>query len=268
MRFSVLLPVYSKENPTYFNSALLSIWDQQTLKPNQIVLVKDGPLTSELDANIKRWQVKLGEVLTIVELSSNMGLANALNEGLKYCLYDLVARMDSDDIALPQRFQKQVAFMRSNVDIVASSGVIEEFNDEGDAVRFRVLPQTHQDLVQFAKFRNPLSHPATIFRRHAVLSVNGYPDFSNSQDYALWSLMIVKGFKLGNIMSVILRMRAGSKMMSRRGFKYFLNEVKVVKFQRSIGFISTYELFFSIISRFIIRLLPSSLKKLFYRALR
>src|SRR5690554_5001347 len=114
MSFTVLMSVYAKEQPDYFNQAFLSIWDQQTLKPDQIVLVKDGPLTAELDAEIQRWQEKLGKVLSVVELPENVGLGAALNEGLKACKYELVARMDTDDISLPARFEEQVAFMQTH----------------------------------------------------------------------------------------------------------------------------------------------------------
>jgi glycosyltransferase involved in cell wall biosynthesis len=128
MHFSVLLSLYTKENPLYFNQAISSIWDEQTLKPNQIVLVKDGPLTPELDQAIDEWGKKLGDILTIVALPENIGLGAALNEGLKYCKYDLVARMDTDDISLPERFEKQISFMANNPDIAVSSTWIEEID--------------------------------------------------------------------------------------------------------------------------------------------
>lgn len=119
MPFSVLLSLYEQETSTFLDQAIFSIWDSQDLKPSQIVLVQDGPLTAELKAVIIEWKNKLGAILTIVPLEKNVGLAAALNEGLKHCHYELVARMDTDDIAMPTRFEKQIAFMQQNPDIAA-----------------------------------------------------------------------------------------------------------------------------------------------------
>jgi glycosyltransferase involved in cell wall biosynthesis len=125
-QFTVLISIYEKENSVYFDRAMASIWDAQTLKPDHIVLVKDGPLTPELDESIAQWQRKLGDILTVVTLPGNVGLGAALNEGLKYCKYDLVARMDTDDIALPERFERQVLFMENSPDVAVSSAWLEE----------------------------------------------------------------------------------------------------------------------------------------------
>ena len=112
--FSVLISVYHRESPAHLDLALLSIWDQQTLKPSQIVLVKDGPLGNELDLLISRWSERLGSLLSVVAIDSNSGLATALNTGLSYCKYDLVARMDSDDISFPDRFNIKISYMSAN----------------------------------------------------------------------------------------------------------------------------------------------------------
>jgi glycosyltransferase involved in cell wall biosynthesis len=125
--FSVLLSLYDKEKPEYLDQSLSSIWDDQTLKPNQIVLVKDGPLTPELDTLVLEWQEKLGGILTVVALPKNIGLGAALNEGLKYCKHGLVARMDADDISMPDRFEKQIAFFENNEGAVIVGSSIFEF---------------------------------------------------------------------------------------------------------------------------------------------
>ena len=120
MTFSVLVAIYKKENPAYFDEAMQSIWDYQVQKPGQIVLVMDGEVTAELNAVIMAWKSKLDDVLVVVALPQNIGLGGALNEGLKFCDHELVARMDADDICLPDRFSKQVAFFEkdSSLDIV------------------------------------------------------------------------------------------------------------------------------------------------------
>jgi glycosyltransferase involved in cell wall biosynthesis len=264
--FSVLLSVYEKENPQYLDEALYSIWDSQTVKPNQIVLVKDGPLTEALDVCINAWQEKLGDTLTIVPLEQNVGLAIALNNGLQHCRYELVARMDTDDISLPTRFEKQLAFMENHPDIAASSAALEEWNGVlqrkiGD----RMLPQNPDELEKYAKNRSPLSHPVTMYRKSAVLSVGGYPSFKKSQDYALWSLLLVHGNKLANLPDVLLKMRSGRNLMARRGFTYFKNEVTILNYQREIGFISIGEYIWNIMFRFIIRVAPKPIKLILYK---
>lgn len=119
--FTVLMSIYYKENFEWFERALVSIWDEQIVKPTQIVLVQDGSLTEELSAVLTNWKEKLGDVLTLVPLGKNVGLAAALNEGLKHCQYELIARMDTDDIAMPDRFEKQFTFMQNNPDVAVCS---------------------------------------------------------------------------------------------------------------------------------------------------
>lgn len=268
MTFSVLLSVYVKESVSNFNEAFSSIWDQQTLKPTQIVLVKDGVLSPGLDNTIASWKLKLGDTLTVVSLPENVGLAEALNEGLKHCEYDLVARMDTDDIALSYRFDAQIKFMKKNPDVVASSGFIQEFDDLGRVLDLRKLPLDHKDIVMFAKRRSPLSHPAVIFRRDAILAVGGYPLFRNAQDYALWSVLIVKGYKLANLAEVLVKMRTGSDMYNRRGYHYLKKEVELLKFQYKVGLLSGFDLLFNTVFRTALRLSPDFVKRLLYRIAR
>ncbi|MCL1864187.1 MAG: glycosyltransferase, partial [Spirochaetes bacterium] len=260
------MSVYVKENPQYLDEALYSIWDQQTLKPGQIVLVKDGHLTEELNACINIWKQKLGDVLTLVELPENVGLGAALNKGLEQCRYELVARMDSDDVSLPKRFEKQVAFMENNPDIAASSGVLEEWNENfSKYIGVRTLPLQPEEINKFAKYRCPLSHPVTIFRKSNVLSVGGYPAFRAGEDYVLWSLLLKKEYKLANLSDILLKQRAGSGLMKRRGFKSFKNEMKAIKYQHSIAFFNKYEYLRFIFIRFFVRMSPNFIKSFLYR---
>jgi glycosyltransferase involved in cell wall biosynthesis len=264
MKFSVLISLYKDEKPEHVKKAFTSIWDNQTLKPNEIILVKDGPLGDALEAVIENFQRKLGGVLNVISLSQNLGLGAALNEGLKHCNYELIARMDADDISLPQRFEKQVSFMEKNPEIAVSSAWIKEFNDSDQTVSFRKLPSNHKAIKKFAKSRNPVSHPVAMFRKHAVLSVGGYPDFRKSQDYALWSLLLKEGYKFANLTTILLEMRAGSGLMNRRGLKYFVHEAKILKFQRDIGFTSFFEYSSNYVGRAFLRIAPNFFKKRIY----
>jgi len=269
MSFSVLISVYSKENPQYLNEALCSIWDCQTRKPGQVVLVKDGTLTEELDICINTWGNKLGEILTVIELEKNSGLAIALNAGLQECRYELVARMDADDVSLPIRFEKQVAFMEENPDIVASSAVLEEWDDDfSKCIGIRTVPLGLDEVKVFAKYRNPLSHPVTIFRKSVIMLVGGYPALRTSQDYALWSLLLTKKNKLVNLQDVLHKQRAGNGLLDRRGFRYFKGELKLLKYQHAIAFLNDFEYMRNVFIRFTVRVFPGFIKNILYKYLR
>lgn len=268
MNFSVLLSVYKEEKPEYLNKALESIWDYQKLKPDEIVLVKDGPLHNDLNSVIDGWLNKVGKNFTVVSLTKNVGLGAALNKGLISCSNNLVARMDTDDISLPDRFIKQVTFMEKNANIAVLSSWVEEINEANERTAIRKLPTDHKNIVSFGKSRNPISHPAVIFRKDAVLSVGGYPEFKKSQDYALWSLMLTKGFRFANLDKILLKMRTGESLMQRRNFRYFLYEFEILKFQKNIGFISVTSFIKNSIFRLILRLSPNYFKKLMYKYFR
>lgn len=266
--FGVLLSVYKKEQPQYLSQALASIWYEQVLKPSQIVLVKDGPLTPELDAEIMCWKEELGEVLTLVTLSRNVGLAEALNQGLLYCQHDIVARMDTDDIAMPERFELQVAFMNANPEVAVSSGFIEEWNsDFSKKLSSRSLPLKYEDIVDFAKMRSPISHPACIYRKSLILKVGGYPDIY-PEDHLLWVRVLQAGYKIANIPHVLLRMRTGDDFITRRGYNFLKGELKSYCIMYESKFLSLNELIKASILRVLVRLSPDFFKKWLYKNMR
>ncbi len=261
MKFSVLMSVYSKDNPNYLEESLKSIL-LQTSQAAEIILVEDGNLTVELDYVIKNYSQKLP--IVNVKILRNKGLAAALNEGLKFCTYDLVLRMDSDDIAMPFRFEKQVAFMRKNSQISVSSSWIEERYDMLKVGFVKKLPEKHFEILVFSKRRSPINHPVAIFRKKDVIAVGGYP-LIFPEDYALWSLMLVKDYKFANIPEVLLQMRTGSDFMSRRGINFFKGEIKLLKYQKDIGFLTSYEYLINLIIRASLRLPPPIFRKLLYQ---
>lgn len=262
------MSVYYKENPSWFNHAMQSIWSDQILKPAQIVLVQDGPLTPELVNVVEAWSLKLGSELCAVPLLKNVGLAAALNEGLKHCKYEMVARMDTDDIAMPDRFEKQFTFMQNNPKVAVCSGLIEEWSqDFSHKISERRLPLTHQEIIKFAQSRNPISHPTAMFRKSGVLEVGGYPEIY-PEDYALWGLMLAKGYMFANLPDLLLKMRVGNALTERRGGSFLKGEIKVFKYLHVVGFLSTYVMYRNILQRSIVRLSPVWLKKAFYKYLR
>lgn len=267
--FSVLISLYMGERADYLNKALSSIWYEQRLRPKQIVLVLDGPINDALSQSVFCWKNSLGDIIDIVEISHNVGLGNALNKGLEACKYELIARMDTDDIALPNRFSRQVEFMKEHPDISASSAVLEEWDETlRRCIGVRRLPCHPDDLKKFAKRRCPLSHPLAIYRKSAVLSVGGYPPLAKAQDYGLWAKLLSSGYSLANLPDTLLRMRAGKSLYARRGYNYFKHEVRLLKYQRSIGFLDNLNYVINFSIKFSVRLMPLFLKQYVYRIFR
>lgn len=265
MKFSVLMSVYSGEKIEYLVRALQSLLDQ-ALRADELVLVEDGPIDTKMEEVIEFFSGKLN--IHSVRLPVNSGLAIALNEGLKHCSYELVARMDSDDISLPERFEKQVVFMQENFNVSVSSANIEEIDDSGKVESIRKLPLDNRSIIKFAKKRNPISHTCAIFRKSDVLAVGGYPNFRKSQDYALWSLMLQRGYKFMNMSDILLQMRAGSSMYKRRNISYLMHELSLLKYQKNIGFLSHREYLMNAFSRSFLRLSPGFIKEYIYKNMR
>ena len=186
MYFSVLMSVYWRENPEFFRQSLDSLF-AQTLRAAQVVLVEDGPLTPELDAVVTEYKGRYPE-LDVVPLAQNGGLGRALNEGLKHCRYDLVARMDADDISKPFRFERQVEYMEKHLEVDLISSWIEEFEGDKDNVTgMRKVPETSEEIYEYCKGRCPVNHPTVMYRKRAVLAVDGYLTKYFPEDYFLAS---------------------------------------------------------------------------------
>ena len=264
-KFSVLLSVYYKEDINFFIQAFNSII-KQTLQPNEIILLKDGALTTELDSIIAEYKI-LYPNLKVISLLENQGLGKALNEGLKYCTNDLIARMDTDDISLSTRFEKQVHFMKTHPEIDVCSAWIDEFIDSpNNIISRRTLPETPEELYKFGKSRNPLNHPAVMFRKSAVIKAGGYQHFPLFEDYYLWVRMIMNGSKLYNLQEPLLYFRSSTEMYKRRGgLKYALTEIKFQVLLYKIGYISIYQMFKNCCTRFIARIIPNQLRGFLYK---
>jgi glycosyltransferase involved in cell wall biosynthesis len=264
------MSIYHKEKAQYFDRAMQSIWDEQSIKPNEIVLVEDGKLTDELYETIGKWKNKLGKVLKIILLEQNVGLGKALNIGLENCSYDIVARMDTDDISLSHRFEKQIRFMEENHHIDLLSSWIGEFeNDEEDIISYRKVPQTHDEIKKFAKKRNPINHPCVVYRKQAVINAGNYQDMIGFEDYYLWVRMLINGSKAANLQEPLLNMRAGFHILERRGgFEYIKNEIKYQNKLKEIGFINSFEYLRNIATRITVRILPKNIRGLAYSLIR
>jgi glycosyltransferase involved in cell wall biosynthesis len=263
------MSIYYKEKPEFFDRCMKSIWDEQTVKPNEIILVQDGPLTNELNKIITKWQDKLGKILVLIPLSKNVGLGEALNIGLDKCKYDLIARMDTDDIALPNRFEKQLKILnKKNIDI-CGSWVSEFDNDENKIISYRKVPEKQDEIVKFAKKRNPLNHPSVMYKKSSVLKAGGYQHMLWFEDYYLWVRMMLNGAKFYNIQEPLVKMRAGyGQLERRRGFKYAMAEYNFLKELKEIRFLNNLEFYKNILTRIPARLLPKSFVKQIYHIIR
>lgn len=267
MQFSVLLSLYYKENATFLCQSLDSIFNQ-TLLPSEVLLVKDGALTPELDKVVAYYAGKHPE-MKIVALSRNGGLGPALNEGLKHCSYDLVARMDTDDICKPHRFERQVRFMEQHPDVDVCGAWIDEFiDDSSNVVSTRKVPEKHQEIYKFGTKRCPVNHPVVMFRKRAVETAGNYQAFYLFEDYYLWIRMLMKGFKFHNLQDSLLLFRASPDMFQRRGgFKYAGSEVSFQWAMYKLGYANLLRTLGNICIRFIVRIMPNGLRRRVYKKL-
>ncbi|EGY5283822.1 glycosyltransferase family 2 protein [Acinetobacter baumannii] len=261
MPFSLLLSLYYKEKPEYLVKCFESIWEKQILKPSEIVLVFDGPIGDELKACVQKWQLKIGSCLKIVTLPQNVGLGKALNEGLKQCSYDWVFRMDTDDICTPDRFEKQVAFIKQNPDVVLFSGQVIEFNqDISDANVIKIVPITHDEIKKFAQKRCPFNHMAVAYKRDVILGLGGYQHHLFMEDYNLWLRVIGNNYKVANLPDVLLYARVGNGMHARRkGFQYIKSEKQLLDLKKRLKLQNPLYANMLFLVRSAFRLLPANL---------
>jgi glycosyltransferase involved in cell wall biosynthesis len=267
--FSVLLSLYAKENPARLERSLRSVWDEQTRRPEEVVLVEDGPLTPSLYAVLNKWENRLSSHFKRVKVHENSGLGNALNVGLKHCTYRIVARMDTDDIAYPHRFERQLEIMTTkNIDIC--SGWVSEFEDDETFVSaYRKVPETHEEIVRFAKTRNPLNHPAVMYDKEAVEAAGGYKNVPLFEDYHLWIRMLMNGARFYNLQEPLVHMHAGSSQLQRRrGLFYARCEWRFQSDIRKLGFTNGKTFWSNVALRIPPRLVPSALTRQVYKLMR
>jgi Glycosyltransferases, probably involved in cell wall biogenesis len=265
--FSVLMSVYKKEKPEYLKAALESVWDNQIVKPNEIVLVKDGPLTDSIEKVINDFHRYAP--LKIIPLKENVGLGKALNIGLDRCSNEIVARMDTDDISFNIRFQKQVSFLKDNPEIDVVGSWLDEFESTPDnVISQRRVPESAIEIKEFLKKRNPLNHPTVVFRKSSVQKVGGYKHFHLNEDYYLWARMVASGSKLYNIQESLLYFRAGREVFKRRGgFNYALQDYKLQKEFKRLGIVNRKEFIINCCTRCTSRLLPNFIRGTLYKKL-
>lgn len=217
MEFSVLMSVYYKENPEYLKLSLDSVI-KQTVPAAEIVLIKDGPLTKELDDIINQYGDKYAGLFRVFSLEENVGLGKALNYGVQCCKYDLIARMDTDDIAVPNRFELQIKEFIKDNELVLCGAQIAEFEDNPQVINgYRKVPLTQKEIIKFSKKRNPFNHMTVMFRKQAILDAGKYQEMPYFEDYWLWIRILQKRYVVKNIDKILVNVRAGAEMLDRRG---------------------------------------------------
>lgn len=263
---SILMSVYKSEKPTFLNRALQSVWDDQSLKPNKIVLVQDGPVGDELNKVLNQWKEKLGENLCLLKNDINMGLTKSLIRGLSLITTKYVARMDSDDISLSDRLQKQLAFLEENPKISVIGCDIQEFSEKNDNLGIRRFPRNTEGAKNIIYKANPLAHPAVMMRKSMFDEGISYnPNYRTTQDLALWFDVLAAGYEVANLSEVLLKFRREDDIYHRRAnWKDSWLELKIHErgIYKLYGLSPIKSLF--PIARFAIRLLPGGVLKYIY----
>lgn len=261
MKFSVLMSLYIKENPQFLRECFESLV-AQTHPADEIVLVFDGAVTEELESVVSEFETQLP--LKLVKLPQNRGLGNALNEGLKHCTHQWVFRMDTDDICVPERFAKQVAFIEQHPDTIIFGGQIAEFGENvNDIVAYRRVPTEAADIVKFTQKRCPFNHMTVAYQKTAVINCGGYEDLQ--EDYYLWIKLVAQGQAVANLPDILVYARVGNGMVGRRrGLNQAKAEWRLFKLKYRLGIQSFGSGMLIFILRSASRLLPTSLLKTAY----
>ena len=216
MKTSLLLSIYKKNTAKELNFCFESIKNQSNI-PNEIIFIIDGPIEESVSIEIKKWCETLP--IKVFKLNENMGLAHALNYGLRLCTHNWVFRMDIDDVCAKDRFLKQIKIVNSNPDIDILGGNIKCFETFPDLFSGRIVPSSLENIRRFMKYRNPLNHSSVFFNRKKILEIGGYPNARLSQDYLLWINSIKNGLKILNSEEVLVYMKIDKNIYSRRGLK-------------------------------------------------
>lgn len=256
-KYSVLMSLYEKEKIDWFETSMESMLNQ-TVKPDQIVLVLDGPITSELSMSVENYKEKYPQILDVVPLEKNIGLGRALDIGLKHCKNELVARMDTDDISLPTRCEKQLAKFEEDQELAVLGTTINEFYDTPDTiVSSRVVPNDSEEVARFMRRRSPFNHPTVMFKKSAVISSGGYGKFERKQDLDLFSRMINTGNKGGNLSEPLLLFRSNEDNYKRRkSWNYVGSYIKVQYEIWKRGHCSLIDLLFVTAGQLVFFILP------------
>ncbi len=264
--FTVLMSLYYKEKPEYFHECMESIF-KQTIQPEQIVIVKDGPLTKELDSELERWINTDQKRFTIISLEVNQGLGAALAEGIKHCRNELIARMDTDDVAVKNRFEMQLLEFKANPELdICGSSILEFEGSLNNIVSERKVPLSDAAIKEYQKRRDAFNHMTVMYKKSMVLKAGNYQSCLLMEDTLLWVRMIQAGAKCKNIGKPLVYARVGADMYARRGgWKYFLKYREGRKRILETGYISTVDYIDTLFVQLIVAMAPNEIRKYIFK---
>lgn len=261
--FSVAMSVYKNDNPIFFDRALQSITENQKVMPTEIVIIVDGPVDKKINAVIEKYSEKYGN-LNVIRLDKNAGLGNALKLAIENAKYELIARMDSDDVSAPNRFEQQLEIMTKNSAVDIVGGDISEFiGDENNIVAKRKVPILDKEIKEYLKTRCPFNHMTVMYKRSAVLKSGNYIDLFYNEDYWLWIRMVENNCIMANTGTILVNARVGEDMYKRRGGKqYFNSEMFLQKYMLKNGIINLPTFVLNSSKRFVVQmLLPNAIRE-------
>jgi len=268
--FSVILPFYRGDQPEHLNAAIQSLVDQ-SLRAEEIVLIQDGPVPAKLSDSVAKWQSEYPEI-KIVVLEENQGLSQALNAGIKAARHEWLARMDADDICLPDRFEKQWALIEEQPELAILGSWIEEYDEQMEKpLSTRRLPEKHTDIISYARWRCPFNHMTVMYRKSVVIALGMYADYGAvGDDYELWARFLMKGYRSANIQEVLVKARTGNAMFSkrRRGWKYLKHELQEIRDLYRLGLLKPWHFVFHVTLKSVVRLAPPFMVKWIYKGIR
>jgi glycosyltransferase involved in cell wall biosynthesis len=262
--FSLLIPVYDGDRADHLRRAFSSAVDEQTMRPDQVVIVRDGPVRDELGRCLEELRAGSPVPVTFVPLPRNGGLGPALDQGLRASRFDVVARMDADDVSMPHRFEVQLPLI-ADADIVGA-GLLEFSGDTGHIVGRRVPPTDPARIRRYARMHDPFNHPTVVYRRRAVFAAGGYGDLPLMEDYALFARMLAGGARAVNVAEPLVYYRVGASAFKRRGGAGLLrSELRLQREFRRTGFTTRAEYVRNVLVRGGYRLIPWWARRAVYR---
>lgn len=266
----MLLPIHDGADCGHFVLALESI-SRQSTKDFEVLLLVDGPVRTELADTIKQSHLYFEHgKLAIIHFETNRGLGPVLNDGLQAATGKYVARMDADDICEPNRFKLQLDFLEANPDVdVLGSNMLEFVETPSNIIFEKRMPNDHEQILRYAKMRNPINHPTAFFRRQVAIDSGGYRDLPFFEDYDLWLRLLAGGSKFRNLQTALLRYRLSSAFYERRrGIAYVVHQYRFLRAARETGFITIWGQYRWILLRSLPFLLPAQAHKWLYKRLR
>lgn len=266
--FSVLISLYARENADHFTESMKSIFSQTTL-PSEIVLVLDGPIGKELEVAVENCRALCPCKMRIVRMETNQGLGKALAIGVEQCSFDLIARMDTDDIARSDRFSLQLEAFEHHPELgICGSHILEFEGSPSHIVAKRRVPQHHDEIVSYQKKRDAFNHMTVMFKKKEVLAAGNYRTALLMEDSLLWANMLQNGSIGYNIDDYLVYARVDDGFIDRRGgLSYFKKYRLGRKAIKDTGFIGLYDYYYTLIIQFIVSCMPRILRQFVFRNL-